>query len=175
MTEYGADLGAVTLPTPNPYAVRPLSTDIPVSLMYKFSKLPNTDFGIEGYETPTLHFDHIRKIQADQNWKYNTGDKMRKLKPVNKNAKRDGFNKEIEAHAKNIPGPWTYDIKQEWIHGPKSETPVEVPSKPQQALEFKWKGVPKDKQEYAQRPKTTRKKLDMSVRKSNSRSRNTPT
>lgn len=147
----------------NPYMVRPASADISIREMYKYSKLPNTDYGIEGYDCPTLHFDHIRKIQADENWQFNTYGKKRKTRPVNQNAKREGLNKEIEIRAKNTPGPWAYDLKQEWIHGTRKKGVDEVPPKAQQALEFKWKGVPKDQQEFKPKPRTARSRLDMSV------------
>lgn len=131
--------------------------------MYRYSKLPNTDFGLEGYEVPALHFDHIRKHQADENWKYNTFGKKKKGKPIEKDAKRGGLNKEVEIRARATPGPWAYDIKQEWIHGPRKKVPEEVPTQDRQLLQFKWKGVPKDDQEIKKRPRTGRGKIDMSV------------
>lgn len=174
MAAVEGSLGAASMPVVNPYAVRPMSADISIQEMYKYSKLPNTDYGIEGYEVPTLHFDHQKKIEADINWKYNTFGKKRKTRPVERTAKTGGLNKEIEMRAKNTPGPWAYDIKQEWIHGDRKKVAEEVPTKPQQALEFKWKGVPKDEQEFKPRPRTARTKLDLSVTKSNGRLKNTP-
>lgn len=151
------------MPALNPYAPRPMSADITVQEMYKYSKLPNTDYGIEGYEVPNIHFDHIKKKEADENWTYNTFGKRKKRRPVESKAKREGMNKDIEIRARNTPGPWTYDIKQEWIHGPRQKQAEEVPPKANQQMKFKWKGVPADDREYQKQPKIPRTKLDMSV------------
>lgn len=146
------------------YSVRPLSSDISVREMYKYSKLPNTDYGIEGYEVPFIHFDHIKKKIADDELKLNLKAKRPKGKPLDmKSKKLGGMNKEIELRAAATPGPWTYDLKQEWIHGPTAKPVEEVASKGRQVLEFTWKGVGKDAREYKSRPKTSIPKLDMSV------------
>lgn len=132
--------------------------------MYKFSKLPNTDYGIEGYEVPAIHFDHIRKEQQDKIYKLRSKGKKPKAGKINKDAKRGGLTQEVEKLALTTPGPWAYDVKQEWLHGFKVDrTEYEVPPKESQQLKFKWKGVGKDDQEFASRPKSTRQKLDMSV------------
>jgi hypothetical protein len=132
--------------------------------MYKFSKLPNTDYGIEGYEVPSRHFDHIRKAEEDKIYKLRSRGKKPKVGKINKDAKRGGLTQEVEKLALTTPGPWTYDLKQEWLHGFKVDrTEYEVPPKESQKLKFKWKGVGQDDQEFAKRPKSTRQKLDMSV------------
>jgi len=146
------------------YSVRPLSSDIPIREMYKYSKLPNTDYGIEGYEVPNIHFDHIRKRQGDEDFKLNVAGRKRRGKPLDMKVKKDGgMNRDIELRAKATPGPWNYDIKQEWIHGPTSKQIDEIPSKDRQVMKYKWKGVGKDDREIQSRPKTSIPKLDMSV------------
>lgn len=156
------------------YAVRPLSADISIRDMYRYSKLPNTDYGIEGYETPVLHFDHLRKIQADKDWECNTFGKKRKGKPVDMTVKKHGgLNKEIELRAKNTPGPWAYEIKQEWIHGERKKLAEEVATKPRQELKFRWKGIAKDDREFEKQKKIAPKPIDLSVGSVNTRSRNT--
>lgn len=159
------------MPAMDPYAPRPLSAGISVQEMYKYSKLPNTDYGIEGYDVPNIHFDHLKKKEDDENWKYNTFGKRKKRRAPDSQAKREGMNKDIEIRAKNTPGPWTYDIKQEWIHGPRKKLAEEVPGKERQQLKFKWKGVPSDEREFERPKKIHRKKLDMSVGIFNCRSR----
>lgn len=131
--------------------------------MYKYSKLPNTDYGVEGYETPVQHFDYLQKAQADQDWKRNIRGLKRKGGSVNKGAKRGGLNAEVEQRAKATPGPWTYDLKVDWIRGPRRKIAEEVPPKDKQAMKFKWKGVPKDDQEFKPRAKTARGKIDKNV------------
>ncbi len=132
--------------------------------MYKFSKLPNTDYGIEGYEVPARHFDHIRKAEQDKIYKLRSKGKKPKVGKVDKDAKRGGLTQEVEKLALTTPGPWAYDLKQEWLHGFKVDrTDYDVPPKESQKLKFKWKGVAQDDQEFAKRPKSTRQKPDMSV------------
>ena len=143
--------------------VRPMSADIPIMDMYRYSKLPNTDYGLEGYDTPVQHFDHALKKKNDELWKLNSQGKRKKGPPIDMKAKRGGLTDVIEARAKATPGPWVYDIKTEWIHGPKTKVLEEVPPKEVQGLQFKWQGVPKDKREFRSRPKTARAKLDLSV------------
>jgi hypothetical protein len=132
--------------------------------MYKFSKLPNTDYGIEGYDVPTRHFDHIRKAEEDKIYKLRSKGKKPKVGKIDKDAKRGGLTHEVEKQALTTPGPWTYDLKQEWLHGFKVDrTEFDVPPKESQKLKFKWKGVDKDDMEFAKRPKSKQQKLDMSV------------
>ena len=157
----------------DPYCIiKPLSSsslppnkqDIPISEIYKFSKLPNTEFGIEGYETPVIHFDHIRKIEEDKLYKLRSKGKKPRAGKIDMNAKRGGLTHVVEKQALTTPGPWAYDIKQEWLHGNKIDvTKIEVPVKEKQEMEFKWKGVPKEDREFKPRPKSQRTKLDMSV------------
>lgn len=162
-------VGAALLSIADPYAPRALSANISVKEMYKYSKLPNTDYGIDGYEVPNIHFDYQKKKEADENWKYNTFGKSKKRTPTENTAKREGMNKDIEIRARNTPGPWAYDLKQEWIHGPRQKLAEEVPDKEKQKLKFKWKGVPGDDREYQKRKKVAQKPLDLSVGACNSR------
>lgn len=133
--------------------------------MYQYSKLPNTDYGIEGYETPALHFDHIKKAREDNLFKIaiNKAKKPRQ-KPIDMTAQRNKMDK-VEAKAKITPGPWAYDLELQWIHGntQASKTIREVPAAEKQKLAFKWKGVPKDDQEVEKPKRRRQKKIDMSV------------
>jgi hypothetical protein len=99
--------------------------------MYDYSKLPNTEYGIEGYEVPVIHFDAAAKALDDKLFKIAT-NKMKKPKPrpIDMKAKRDGMD-QVEARARNTPGPWTYDLELDWIHGNSaaSKTVREAPPK----------------------------------------------
>ena len=65
--------------------------------MYDLTRGHQSEWGIEGYEVPTLHQDPIKKKYNDDMYLINIGKKRRPKPPgPNMKAQRGGIFKEIE-------------------------------------------------------------------------------
>lgn len=134
--------------------------------MYRLSQKHDQQWGIEGYEVPSKHLDHIRIAAAKMYYKYATNEVKRpKQKEVDAKAQRGGFTKEIEKTAVVNPEPWKYDLRQRWLTGFRGGHVKESVSQNRQKMTFKWLGTPNEKQEIEKFERSRSAQPDMSCTK----------
>jgi len=140
--------------------------DLTVADLKKYD-IPPGPVKVEGYRPAVKHFDHYKKKYDDENYEYNSKGKKRpaSANPVgDTEAEKKPPRKKVEVRDPcETPGPWQYNIEQQWIKTPAWKRRKEIPSADRQTLQFKWQGVPEKQRNYQSQAELPQKKPDFSV------------
>ena len=139
--------------------------EMPANDMIKVIQNRNKKWGVEGYEAPSIYFDHVKNAKHNENFLVHSGKKKREgVKSLNMSVDRGGIFKGMDKKVNSIPPPWQYYPKQKW--GKYTGKKRFVPNIKMQRSMYIWTGNGKDKEmEIETADKSKQQKVNMSVSK----------